>query len=390
MTICIVNPMNDIHCNYMILKLKEREIPYIELGPLEKNEYTFQNGKLFYNGTLIDFESISSVYIHGNMSFVPKNLNDSYIDTYDEQILFKAQIENLSTWLKILRDKGITLINPPVDSTKYYQLFRLIDAQIPMPQTCITNSYNELQNFVSKVGQVIFKPLTGGEHCREVNQFVLDSLRNQQTEPIIFQEYIKGQDIRVYLLNGEIISSHILENNTDYLDYRENPAFSTDKLKYIPVNLPEYVIKFCKDAANILNLSFTGIDIKIDEKGNYYLIECNSMPIYIDAEIKLKISITDKIIDALESSKSKNSTPIVLNNPTLHLKNNECKRESRLFDYKSIYLLNYQKNITKNPDVIVPLNEEQLEDIKKNKKYKGSKYMIVSLVNNELKVSGFI
>lgn len=389
MTIFIVNPMNDIHCNYMILKLKERKIPYIELGPLEKNEYTFRDRKLFYNGTFIDFESISSVYIHGNMNFSPKNLKDSYIDTYNDQILLKAQIENLSTWLKILRDKGITLINPPVDSTKYYQLFRLIDAQIPIPQTCITNSYYELQNFVSKVGQVIFKPLTGGEHCREVNQFVLDSLRNQQSEPIIFQEYIKGSDIRVYLLNGEIISSHILENNKNYLDYRENPAFSTDEFQYIPINLPEHVIKFCKNAANILNLPFTGIDIKIDEKGNYYLIECNSMPIYIDAEIKLKISITDKIIDALAGSKSKDS--LSLNNPTLHFKNNnEYKRETSLFDYQSVYLLNYQKNTIKKPDVIVPLNEEQLEDIKNIEKYKNSKYMIVSLDNNELKVSGFI
>ncbi|MFJ7842236.1 RimK family alpha-L-glutamate ligase [Lysinibacillus sphaericus] len=388
MTICVINPMNDIHCNYMILKLKEREIPYIELGPLEKNEYTFRDGKLFYNRTFIDFESISSVYIHGNMNFLPRNLNDSYIDTYNEQILLKAQIENLSTWLKILQAKGITLINPPVDNTKYYQLFRLIDAQIPIPQTCITNSYYELQNFVSKVGQVIFKPLKGGEHCKEVDEFILDSLRNQQSEPIIFQEYIKGLDIRVYLLNGEIISSHVLENNKDYLDYRENPAFSTDEYQYIPVNLPEYVIKFCKDAANILNLSFTGIDIKVDEKGNYYLIECNSMPIYIDAEIKLKISITDKLIDALESSKSKNS--ILLNKPTLHLKNNEYKREISLFDYQSVYLLNYQKNKSKNPDVIVPLNEEQLEDIKKIERYKYSKYMIISLDNNELKVNGFI
>ncbi|QQP14684.1 hypothetical protein FJQ98_12150 [Lysinibacillus agricola] len=35
-------------------------------------------------------------------------------------------------------------------------------------------------------------------------------------------------------------------------------------------------------------------------------------------------------------------------------------------------------------DVIVPLNEEQLEEIKNIKKYKNSKYIIISLDNKEL------
>ena len=387
MTVCIVNPMNDIHCNYMILKLKERGIPYIELGPLEKNEYTFQNGKLIYNGTYIDFELISSVYLHGNISFSPNNLNDSYIDTYNQQMLLQAQVENLRIWLKILYDRGVTIINPPVDTSKYYQLFRLIDAQIPIPQTCITNSYYELQNFVSKVGQVIFKPLTGGYYCREVSHSVLELLRDNPSEPIIFQEYIKGLDIRVYLLNGEVISSHILENNNDYLDYRQNPAFSTSEYQYVPVNLPDYVIKFCAEAANILGLHFTGIDLKLDEKGNYYLIECNSMPVYMDAEMKLKAPITDKLIDALKNSKSQS---ILLKKPTLHLNPTENKNKQSLFDYRNIFELDYDKRTIKKTDLIVSLNEEQMEDLKKTKEHENSKYMIVTVDNSELKVTGFI
>lgn len=387
MTICIVNPMNDIHCNYMILKLKERGIPYIELGPLEKNEYTFQNGKLFYNRTYIDFESISSVFLHGNISFSPKNLNDSYIDTYNQQILLQAQVENLRIWLKILHDRGVTIINPPVDTSKYYQLFRLIDAQIPIPQTCITNSYYELQNFVSKVGQVVFKPLTGGYYCREVNHSVLEFLRDTPSEPIIFQEYIKGLDIRVYLLNGEVISSHILENNNDYLDYRQNPAFSTSEYQYTPINLPDYVIKFCANAANILGLHFTGIDLKLDEKGNYYLIECNSRPVYMDAEMKLKAPITDKLIDALENTKSQ---CILLKKPTLHLNTTEDSYKNSLFNFQDILTMDYKKRAMKKTEVIVPLNEEQMADIKKMKEHENSKYMIVTVDNSELIVTGFI
>lgn len=387
MTICIVNTMNDIHCNYMIVKLKERGIPYIELGPLEKNEYTFQNGKLFYNRTYIDFESISSVFLHGNTNFLPKNLFDPYIDTYNQNMVLQAQVENLRIWLKILYDRGVTIINPPVDTSKYYQLFRLIEAKIPVPQTCITNSYYELQNFVSKVGKVIYKPLTGGYYCREVNDSVLEFLRDTPSEPIIFQEYIKGLDIRVYLLNGEVISSHILEHSNDYLDYRQNPAFHTSEYQYELINLPDYVKKFCANAANILGLHFTGIDLKLDEKGNYYLIECNSMPVYMDAEIKLKVPITDKLIDALENTKSQ---CILLKKQTLHLNATEDTYKDSLFNFRNILTMGHEKKEMKKTDIIVPLNEEQMEDLKKVEELENSKYMIITVDNNELKVTGFI
>ena len=381
--------MDDIHCNYMILKLKERGISYIELGPLEKNEYTFCNGKLFYNGTYIDLTLVSSVYVRGNMTFSPKNLNDSYLDTYNHQNLLNTQIENIRAWLKILHDQGITVINPPIDNSKYYQLFRLINAKIPIPQTCITNSYDELQNFINQVGQVIYKPLIGGYHCRKVDNSVLEFLRTTQSEPIIFQEYINGLDIRVYLLNGEVISSHIIEKNEDYLDYRENPDFSTGEFLYTPVDLPDYVIEFCKVAAKTLNLYFTGIDIKLNEKGDYYLLECNSKPIYIDAEMKLKVPITDKIIDDLVNQTSTSKKAISLKKPTLRLNTREYNNKF-IFDYKRIYQADYQRRKIKNPEIIVSLNEEQLKDIQKIEKYKDSKYMIVSVDNNEIKINGFI
>jgi len=371
----------------MILKLKERGVPYIELGPFEKNEYTFINGKLFYNNTYIDIELISSVFIHGDLNFSPTNLSETYLDTYNSYMIKQAQLENLRIWLKILAVRDVTVINPPTDTSKYYQLFRLIEAEVPIPKTCITNSATDLQRFVSEIGQVVFKPLTGGYYCREVNHSVLDFLKNQQAEPVIFQEYIKGLDIRVYLLKGKVISAHILEKNDNYLDYRQNPSFSTNDYQYTPIELPDYVVKFCVKAANILGLYFTGIDLKIDEKGQYYLIECNSKPIYMDAEMKLKVPITDKIIDALEKT---TSPYIALQKPTLHLNHIKNKYESNLFNYREILELDYQRKQLKKPEVIVSLNEKQIEEITRVKGYENSKYMILEVDDNELKVSGLI
>src|SRR6478672_7445888 len=104
MTILLVNPMNDFNANFFAFTLKNRGIPFIELGSFDSNDYSYENDKLIYNDTVI--EDITSAYIRGNFMYLPPTLETPYIDTYNEQTRFKSQIEMLHAWIKIGEQRG--------------------------------------------------------------------------------------------------------------------------------------------------------------------------------------------------------------------------------------------------------------------------------------------
>ena len=198
MTLLIFNPMNDFHCNYLIHFLKKRNNSFIELGPFHLNEYSFCDNKLIYNDMVI--ENVDSIYIRSQMIFTPEALEHTYLDTYQEQMKFKSRLENLSSWLQIMKHQGVRMINPPEDHSKYLQLYKLIQEGIPMPQTCITNSGNQIERFKQATGRIVYKPLIGGYYCRELSDDTIHEWKaTKLDEPAIFQEFIEGVDIRVYV-----------------------------------------------------------------------------------------------------------------------------------------------------------------------------------------------
>jgi glutathione synthase/RimK-type ligase-like ATP-grasp enzyme len=360
MSILIFNPMNDFHCDYLIYKLKKRNISFIELGPVHSNEYTFRNNTLIYNGKIID--NVQAIYVRSNMIFKPQTLETSYLDTYNEQIQFKSQVENLFSWLKIMNLNGVRILNPPIDNSKYLQLYKLINKGLPIPSTCITNSYNELIQFIESTGSIVCKPLMGGYYCRKVDEDYLKNIKYSCHEPVIYQEYIEGLDVRVYVLNGEVLSAHELEKQTTNLsiDYRVDPSFSNGKINYNIIDLPPNIKNVCIEATKILGLEFAGIDLKLNNQGDYYLLECNSMPVYLDLEFKNGVKITDHIIDYLNYHSINQN--VSFEEVSYNKKNNNSNKKS-LFDYKKIYEKFYHQSNGKNL-VILPVNSEQQKMIK--------------------------
>jgi len=387
MTVLIFNPMNDFHCNFLIYKLKIRNIPFVELGSFHCNEYSYRGNQLIYNGKVI--ENISSIYIRGNMLFTPTDIEISYLDTYNDYISFKSQIDSLRCWLNIMKLKGVKMINPPEDNSKYLQLFKLNDADLPIPKTCITNSSKELETFMESVGEsLVYKPLTGGYFCRKLNKDDLLKMKNSIfKEPIIFQEFIEGKDIRVYVLNGKVISAHEIQNDfKQSIDYRTDPLFHSGHLNYRTIDLPSEIQDLCINAVQMLGLEFSGLDFKLDNKGDFYLLECNSMPMYLDLEFKSGIKITDHIINFLDDCIEKENTTF---EEAVYIKNKEDKED--IFDYKIIYEDFYNQQRQINKLVILPVNEEQKNKLKKyNKGIKGENCIILSVdEKNNTKIIDF-
>jgi hypothetical protein len=88
-------------------------------------------------------------------------------------------------------------------------------------------------------------------------------------EPVLFQELIEGQNIRVHVVDNECFAVKITSSS---LDYRYG-----DNAHYEKVELPHKLYEECIDIAKQLHLRFCGIDL-IKKNQEYYILEANPSP----------------------------------------------------------------------------------------------------------------
>ena len=165
---------------------------------------------------------------------------------------------------------------------------------IRVPRTLITNDKNALIRFYEENDKkIIYKPVLGGAYTQKVTDENLmdDQLATLKVSPVQFQEFVDGVDIRVYAFKDKLYSA-IIEAST--IDFREDMDS-----KLIPVDLPQKVKDDCLKMMKIADLKYSGIDIRLSNKGEYVFIEANPAPMFIHAENVTGFPLTEELINLL-------------------------------------------------------------------------------------------
>ena len=71
------------------------------------------------------------------------------------------------------------------------------------------------------------------------------------------------------------------------IDYRLGDEYRAGRQRYLEVSLPPDVQALAVRVAALCRHTLAGIDIKRDANGDYFVLESNSAPIYLDIEQKL-------------------------------------------------------------------------------------------------------
>lgn len=184
-------------------------------------------------------------------------------------------------WLALLEREGRFLVNPPSAGhpSKVYQATVLAAAGVPVPASLATSDPELLVEFAAG-REVVYKPLNGGAYCRKLTEDDLcpERLRALTRAPVLFQEYVPGVDVRVFVVGEDVPVAIRIE--AEGLDYRAHPAVCR------PIPLPREVEEWSLESARLLGLRFTGIDWRLTPGGDWVLLECNSSPMFegFDAE----------------------------------------------------------------------------------------------------------
>ena len=252
------------------------------------------DGRFFYRGN--ELTDLVGYYLRSvPMPYAPSIERDDEVVLYEHWFIsYMQQRERASyfvAWLLALQDLGARLINGPQAASvlqyKPFQLNALRKAGAPVPRTLISNDPLAVREFSKTVREVIFKPLMGGGLTRQLSEVTQDELEAVTASPVIFQERIEGDDVRVMLAGDSVISSVAIRTPEQHLDFRDDPVYSAGEARYEEAPLPDEVVAQCRKAARACGLSFAGIDLKHTADGRWVFLELNSSPIYLDVERKL-------------------------------------------------------------------------------------------------------
>lgn len=263
-----------------------------------------EDGRMVYRG--LDVTELDGVYLRSVPApYAPYLERDDELVLYDDWFTHYMQSRERASfyvaWLLSLADREVRLVNPPQAASvlqyKPFQLHALRAVGAAVPRTLLSNDPAAIRAFHAALPAVIFKPLMGGAITRPLDDEALARLEDVAQSPVIFQERIDGDDLRVMLAGDDVVSCVAIRTPAQHLDFRDDPVYSGGEATYEEVTLPAPVVEQCRAAARKCGLRFAGIDIKRTADGRFVFLELNSSPIYLDVEWKLGHPISQAVAE---------------------------------------------------------------------------------------------
>lgn len=179
------------------------------------------------------------------------------------------------------------------------QLSLLAENGVQIPDTLIDTYSAKAQSFLEQYKSVIVKPVHGGVHSLKVEYA---STRPQQLAaamndlPCTLQRFIPGTNIRTYVIGSQVFSLEIKTLADDYRDdaHAQAQAIQTS----IDITI------LAKRVSALLKMEWTAIDWRRNKQGEYYFLEANPSPMFLEVERATGLPLTRALIELLLQDKA--------------------------------------------------------------------------------------
>jgi glutathione synthase/RimK-type ligase-like ATP-grasp enzyme len=251
-----------------------------------KFHYDLKAKQLLVNG---DFFKPTAVF---NRTDVFKYLETN--DAKDDDIARNWK-QAFSAWL--LANQEVKVFNRNLLANSFFQkIYALHLAQelnIPIPDTFISNSINDLNPLIQKQ-KMIYKPISGGDYTKELKEFDLNIYREGVTRsPLICQNYLQYPELRVFKVGSHFFSFEI---NSELIDYRENNQ--ANSMRCVPND--EALIEKLDKLNSKLGLNFSACDLKYcNLSQEFKFLEINTSPMFAGFDRICNGQICDAMIEYL-------------------------------------------------------------------------------------------
>ena len=200
--------------------------------------------------------------------------------------------------LGLFDDHGATVFSPPgaqhYDEWKPLQLEQFVAEGITIPDTVFTTDPDRAREFVTEHGEVVYKPVVENARPERLSASDLEAapLDRLSNAPVQFQEYVPGDDVRMFFLDGEIVgaSRYIVDEWT----YKTETQIEDAER----VELRDEVRRDVERAAHIAPMRFGAADMRVTDE-THALLEVNSGPRFAFHDIYGATDIAGVLAEAL-------------------------------------------------------------------------------------------
>lgn len=318
MTILILSNKWDISVDYVVKILNEKKIPYFRLNTedLIKKECTFTipntSYKISTQEKTYDLRDTTSILLRRP----GKPFEFSEKENQPLESIKNFATDQWHSFLTCLQSfENILWVNNPQENTfaesKMNQLIIAEKIGLKIPDTCITTSKTELNNFWNQHnGKIIAKALYAPLIKEDSEEFFIFSNKLQDISdvsdeelslaPTIFQEELtKKIDYRLTIVGNDSFCVKItFPKESDTLDWRT----VKEGISYELTDLPSDIIKKCHKLVKELGLVFGAIDI-VESNNEFYFLEINPNGEWGWLQKNANLPIAEALVDYLSGEK---------------------------------------------------------------------------------------
>jgi glutathione synthase/RimK-type ligase-like ATP-grasp enzyme len=302
MAYIIIGQREDEHAIYMLEKMNGMGLSTYLLETYDfprKIQFSFSpnngSGALKLQcGTTLELDSIKAVYWR-NFTGVTDEVTRESLASGD-YLAARDSMACLRTWFHLNNTtKWLNSWDAFEDhQEKPHQLMKVSRKGVRIPETYVGNNLNDIKSIYNSLDKSIFKPVYGGAHTEILTPAHFESERVEKAlskSPITVQQFIEGTNVRTYVIGENIYS---IELKSELADFREDL-----NLELIEIETPIHIVEQSKLIMDILFLKWTAIDWRRDKDGNYFFLEANPSPMFIDIEKHSSFTISDDLIELM-------------------------------------------------------------------------------------------
>ena len=296
MPICLVGDPDDLSGAYLRWRAEQRGIEFLTLPEDRLGEtWSWQSdadglGRIDMGTRSIRFDEIDGAIVRLN----PKPALPTGVRLPDaETSVFIVERRHGLHWL--LDTAPFPVCNRPQagrsNASKPFQMGILARAGFQVPRWLVTNRAEAVHRFVAASATgAIYKSCSGlRSHVRRADS-ALEADLSDGTVPVLVQEYIPGNDVRVHVVADRTFP---VEVASDAVDYRFDEADTT----YTPIDLPGRLARQCVAFAADQGLLLAGFDFRRTDDGDWYCLEVNPVPTFLPYEVATGVGIADAVLD---------------------------------------------------------------------------------------------
>ncbi|HEX7150711.1 MAG TPA: hypothetical protein VF618_04415 [Thermoanaerobaculia bacterium] len=298
LTIALCGFASDGHILKLSDALTRRGATPLVLAPIPWGRYAYRDGRYFYAHKSLDH--VAAFFVR--QTYVPifdlLHRRAEAVDPLD-WLQEVVRMQNNATFLQAFFDhferRGCFLANPfsSGERSKQRQGETAARCGWRVPETFITNSPGEAFAAIGDGREYILKPPAGGALVRKIDAEVLRAFASIDM-PVAIQEYIEGEDVRVYVIEGEAVAAARIE--TGELDYRRDPNYIE---RIHALALPDDVRRRTRAVMEAHRLVCGSMDLRLTPDGEFVFLEVNSAGSFLELQKVLKVPIADLLAEML-------------------------------------------------------------------------------------------